>query len=119
MRRRLTICYASRSVRSWSKEITGHLLVAKKIFFLIRDIDGPAMTAASSIRGPEGFPGVAGSYMQSPHARTDTSTGPQPAGGPEAKSPRFGIQSSLGSPLRSRGPPDQLLRHEPIYIPKK
>ena len=43
------------------------------------------------------------------------------------KSPRFGIQSSLGSPknrrMRSRGPPD--LRPipegvcEPIYIPKK
>ena len=52
------------SVRYWSKEInvtrTGG---AKKIFFLIRDIDDAAMASASvgilSIRGPEVCPGVA------------------------------------------------------------
>ena len=37
-----------RSVRYWPKEINGTLTgERKKIFFLIRDIDGPATTAAS------------------------------------------------------------------------
>ena len=37
-----------RSVRYWSKEINGtHNRGQKNLIFLIRDIDGPAMTAAS------------------------------------------------------------------------
>ena len=39
--------FECRSVRYWSKEIVGEDWGAKNIFFLIRDIDGPAMTAAS------------------------------------------------------------------------
>ena len=55
------------------------------------------------------------------------STGPQPVVGPEPKSPKFWIQSSLGSSkygcMRRRRPPDprpipEEVR-EPIYIRKK
>ena len=51
-----------RSVRYWSQETNGTLPGGRKNFFLIRDIDGPAMTAASVDPvdlGPGGLQGVA------------------------------------------------------------
>ena len=113
----------------------------KKIIFLIRDIDGPAMTAASmefcrfvARRSPGSrsrsvlvacnrLRRVRGRF----HRWIHISTGPQPDIGLEHKSDNFSIQSSLGSPenrrMRSRGSLD--LRpipegvREPICIRKK
>ena len=67
-----------RSVRYWSKEIERDAYWgAKKIIFLIRDIDGPAMAAASmescrfaALRSPLGSPRVGVSRVQSPTPRT-------------------------------------------------
>ena len=55
--------FERRLVRYWYKETNGTLPGGqKKIIVLIRDVDGPAMTAASMDPvdlGPGGLPGVA------------------------------------------------------------
>ena len=113
----------------------------KKEIFLIRDIDGLAMTAASmescrfaALRSPWARLGsvqymcnrlrrMRGRFHRWIHVRT----GAQPDIGPEPKSPRFSIQISLGSSkygrMRRRRLPDprpipEGVR-EPIYIRKK
>jgi hypothetical protein len=113
----------------------------KKLIFLIRDVDDAAMAAAPAescqfvvLRSPRGRLGsvrdtcnrlqrMRGRFRQYIHI----STGPQPDIGPEPKSPKFWIQSSLGSPkyrrMRSRRLPDpRPIREgvrEPICIRKK
>ena len=90
----------------------GHFLGADKIFFLIRDIEDPAMTAASveSCRFVvlRSLGGHLGSVLYTCkrlrrmrgrfHRYIHISTGPQPDIGPEPKPPKFWIQSSLESP---------------------
>ena len=85
---------------------------AKKIIFLIRDIDGPAMTGASVescrfvvLRSPGVRLGTVldvGNRLRRMRGRFDRwihiSTGPQPLIGLEHKSANFSIQSSLGAP---------------------
>ena len=102
----------------------GHLLGGEKIIFLIRDIDGPAMAAARwnpvKIVAPRSPWGRLGSVLDACnrlrrmrgrfHRWIHISTGPQPDVGLEHKSPKFSIQSSLGSSkygrMRPRGRPD-------------
>ena len=96
----------------------------KKLIFLIREIDDAAMAGASvescqslPERSPRGLLGSVldvGSRLHRTRGRfhrwIHMSTGPQPDIGPEHKSLKFWIQSSLGSPkhwrMRSRQLPD-------------
>ena len=97
---------------------------AKKIFFLIRGDEAAMAMAAAPVetcqfvaqRSPWGRLGsvlYTCNRLQRMRERfrqyIDISTGPQPDIGPEPKSPKFWIQSSLESPknwrMRSRGLP--------------
>ena len=94
------------------KRAMRHLLGGEIFFFLIREIDDAAMAGASAescrfvgLRSPRGRLGAVlytckrlrrmrGRF----HRYIHISTGPQPDIGPEPKSPKFWIQSSLESP---------------------
>ena len=113
----------------------------KKINFLIREIGGPSMTAASmescrfsARRSPGGRLGSGidmGSCLRRMRGRFDQwiqiSTGPQQCADNYRDPPKFSIQSSVGSTkhrrMRSRGPPDPRSIPErvraPICPPKK
>ena len=85
---------------------------AKKLIFLIRDIDDATMTAASMescrfvvLRSPWGRLGSVldvGSRLRRMRGRfgryVHISTGPQPVVGPEPKSPSFGSRALWGAP---------------------
>jgi len=120
----------------------GHVLGGEKNIFLIRDIDGAIIMAGASaescrfvvLRSPRGRLGsvlytckclrrMRGGF----HRYMHISTCPQPDIGPEPKSPKFWIQSSLESPKRlrmrrKRLPDPRPIREgvrEPICIRKK
>ena len=134
-------CLSTVQLANGPKRSMGHVPGGENLIFLICDIDRPAMTAApvetcqfvvrrsswgrlgSVLYTCNRLQRMRGRFRQYIHI----STGPQPDIGPEPKSPKFWIQSSLGNPkhrcMRSRGPPD--LRpipegvREPICIRKK
>ena len=125
-----TTCSRLSTVRfaTGPKRSMGHVMGAEKIFFLFRDVDGPAMAPASVescrcvvMRSPRGRLGSlldVGNRLRRMRGRFNRwihiSTGPQPGNLLEHKSDNLSIQSSRESPKNRRMRPRRLPDPRPI-----